>query len=217
MKINAITPTSANTLTNIPTKIRSSSLLQNHWFNRRSIQETEISFQSGSFQHEKVSGKVGVVVTSSRQSHRRFVRAYLTCFNVHIDVSTHIRSFPFPEVTKWHCCASKISSCLFCSLGNDENREASSFRKLEKATDEHYNETMIGAAVERVPRVSVKESPLYRLLYFRNRRKLSLFRFSVLLLNVYRNKGIFHFLTHECFVSMIYLSVFFRLLSSFIF
>ncbi|XP_076221381.1 ras-specific guanine nucleotide-releasing factor 1 isoform X3 [Nomia melanderi] len=47
----------------------------NHWLNRRSIQETEISFQSGCFQHDKVSGKVGVVVTSSRQSHRRISRA----------------------------------------------------------------------------------------------------------------------------------------------
>lgn len=57
-------------------------LLQNYWASRRSIQEIETSSQQGNFQHDQVSIKAGVVITSSRKSRRRFVRVFLTCLSV---------------------------------------------------------------------------------------------------------------------------------------
>ncbi|XP_061932914.1 ras-specific guanine nucleotide-releasing factor 1 isoform X3 [Apis cerana] len=54
--------------------IRSSSISTitgNYWMSRRSIQEIEMSSQQGNFQHDQVSSKAGVVITSFRQSHRR--------------------------------------------------------------------------------------------------------------------------------------------------
>jgi len=45
--------------------------LQNYWVNRRSMHD-EISQQS-SYHDAQVSSKAGVVITSFRQSHRRFV------------------------------------------------------------------------------------------------------------------------------------------------
>ncbi|XP_076681814.1 ras-specific guanine nucleotide-releasing factor 2 isoform X2 [Andrena cerasifolii] len=46
-----------------------STITGNYWASRRSVQETEMSIQ-GNFQHDQVSSKAGVVITSSRQSHR---------------------------------------------------------------------------------------------------------------------------------------------------
>lgn len=47
--------------------------LQNYWVSRRSMHD-EISSQQSSYQHDaQVSSKAGVVITSFRQSHRRFV------------------------------------------------------------------------------------------------------------------------------------------------
>ncbi|XP_076162378.1 ras-specific guanine nucleotide-releasing factor 1 isoform X4 [Ptiloglossa arizonensis] len=43
----------------------------NYWVSRRSIQEIEMSSQQGNFQHDQISGKAGVVITSFRQSQRR--------------------------------------------------------------------------------------------------------------------------------------------------
>lgn len=59
-------------------------ILQNYWMSRRSIQEIEMSSQQGNFQHDQVSSKAGVVITSFRQSHRRFVRVFLTCLTVYV-------------------------------------------------------------------------------------------------------------------------------------
>ncbi|XP_076162377.1 ras-specific guanine nucleotide-releasing factor 1 isoform X3 [Ptiloglossa arizonensis] len=42
----------------------------NYWVSRRSIQEIEMSSQQGNFQHDQISGKAGVVITSFRQSQR---------------------------------------------------------------------------------------------------------------------------------------------------
>ncbi|XP_017765392.1 PREDICTED: ras-specific guanine nucleotide-releasing factor 2-like [Eufriesea mexicana] len=47
-----------------------STITGNYWASRRSIQETEMSSQQGNFQHDQVSSKVGVVITSFRQSKR---------------------------------------------------------------------------------------------------------------------------------------------------
>ncbi|XP_043515989.1 ras-specific guanine nucleotide-releasing factor 2-like isoform X4 [Frieseomelitta varia] len=47
-----------------------STITGNYWASRRSIQENQLSFQQGTFQHEQISSKAGVVITSSRQSHR---------------------------------------------------------------------------------------------------------------------------------------------------
>ncbi|XP_054009578.1 ras-specific guanine nucleotide-releasing factor 2-like isoform X2 [Hylaeus anthracinus] len=43
---------------------------KSYWVSRRSIQETEMSSQQGNFQHDQVTGKAGVVITSFRQSQR---------------------------------------------------------------------------------------------------------------------------------------------------
>ncbi|XP_043516819.1 ras-specific guanine nucleotide-releasing factor 1-like isoform X3 [Frieseomelitta varia] len=48
-----------------------STITGNYWTSRRSIQENQLSFQQNNFQYEQVSSKAGVVITSSRQSHRR--------------------------------------------------------------------------------------------------------------------------------------------------
>lgn len=66
------------------------SFLQNYWASRRSIQEIEMSSQQGNFQHDQVSSKAGVVITSFRQSHRRFVRVFLTCLSVYIHTLSYI-------------------------------------------------------------------------------------------------------------------------------
>ncbi|XP_050595324.1 ras-specific guanine nucleotide-releasing factor 1-like isoform X1 [Bombus affinis] len=47
-----------------------STITGNYWMSRRSIQEIEMSSQQGNFQHDQVSSKAGVVITSFRQSHR---------------------------------------------------------------------------------------------------------------------------------------------------
>lgn len=47
--------------------------LQNYWVSRRSMHD-ESSSQQSSYQHDaQISSKAGVVITSFRQSHRRFV------------------------------------------------------------------------------------------------------------------------------------------------
>lgn len=80
-------------------------LLQNYWVSRRSIQEIEMSSQQGNFQHDQISGKAGVVITSFRQSQRRFVWVFLMCLSVYIhmllytswEVSMSIDLFSFSD------------------------------------------------------------------------------------------------------------------------
>ncbi|XP_076624750.1 ras-specific guanine nucleotide-releasing factor 1 isoform X3 [Colletes latitarsis] len=48
-----------------------STITGNYWASRRSIHETEMSSKQGNFQHDQVISKVGVVITSFRQSQRR--------------------------------------------------------------------------------------------------------------------------------------------------
>ncbi|XP_076247856.1 ras-specific guanine nucleotide-releasing factor 1 isoform X2 [Calliopsis andreniformis] len=47
-----------------------STVTGNYWASRRSIQDSDMICQQSNFQHDQVSSKAGVVITSFRQSHR---------------------------------------------------------------------------------------------------------------------------------------------------